>query len=323
VTRVAVTGASGYVGRAVRRALLARGDQVAALSRRKPAAVEPGEEWIEGELADASALDRLVSGAGAVVHAAAWVHRETPDPASREACFAVNLRGTERLIEAVTRAGSETRFAFVSTTAVYGDRFEDRDERSQVAPAGAYGASKLAAERAVLDAHLAGRISAVVLRPSMVYGRGAPGNLERMLSLVRRGAMPLVAGGANRKSMVHADDLAAAVLRALDTPGAAGGTYDLASEPAPTMREVGDRLAEGLGRPLRWIPVPGPLWSAAAAAAHVASSLSFGRLANLGRTMDTFASTTTVRAALARERLGVTFRDVSEGLRDAAREDRS
>ena len=317
--RVAVTGASGYVGAAVRRALRARGDQIAALSRRPPAAVEAGEEWIDGELADAPALERLVRGADAVVHAAAWVHRETPDAASREACFAVNLRGTERLIEAVVRAGRETRFVYVSTTAVYGDRFEDRDERSPVAPAGAYGASKLAAERVTLDAHLAGKLSAVVLRPAMVYGRGAPGNLERMLSLVRRGTMPLVAGGTNRKSMVHVEDLAQAVLRGLESSSAAGGTYDLASEPAPTMREVGDRLAEGLGRPLRWIPVPGALWSAGAAAGHLAARLSFGRLANLGRVIDTFASTTTVRAALARERLGITFRDVNEGLRDAAR----
>src|SRR5262249_9079201 len=155
---------------------------------------------------------------------------------SREACFAVNLRGTERLIDAVARAGRGPRFVYVSTTAVYGDHFEDCDERSPTGPAGAYGASKLAAESAILDAHSKGKLRAVVLRPAMVYGRGAPGNLERMLSLARRGSMPLVAGGANRKSMVHVEDLARVAVRALDVEAAAGGTYNVASEPALTMR---------------------------------------------------------------------------------------
>ncbi|HTO89922.1 MAG TPA: NAD-dependent epimerase/dehydratase family protein [Candidatus Sulfotelmatobacter sp.] len=317
--RVAVTGASGYVGGAVRRALLARGDSIAALSRRPPANPATGEEWIAGELSEMAALDRLLRGADAVVHAAAWVHHETPDAAAREACFAVNLRGTQRLVDSVARAGHAPRFVYVSTTAVYGERFENRDESEAPAPAGAYGESKLAAERAVLAAHAARSLSAAVLRPAMVYGRGAPGNLARMIRLVRRGAAPLVAGGRNRKSMVHADDLAATILRAIDEPRAAGGVFNVAGEPAPTMREVGEALASGMKRRLIWVPVPGALWSLGAALGHVPTRASGGRYADLGRAMEVFAATTTVRAARVRETLGVSFRDVIEGLGDAAR----
>lgn len=313
--RVALTGASGFVGAAVRRALAARGDAVAALSRRAPPAPAPRESWIVGELADAAALARLVDGADAIVHAAAWVHRETPDPAARDACFAVNLRGTERLIEAASRAAPRP-FVFVSTTAVYGERFADRAEADACAPAGAYAESKLAAERAVLAAHAAGKLRAVVLRPAMIYGAGAPGNIARLESLVRRGFAPLVAGGRNAKSMVHGDDLAVAIVRAIERADAIGGaTLNVASEPAPTMREVGAALAAGLGQTLRWIPIPGAAWSLGGALAHVPARLSGGRSADLGRTMEIYAANTTVRARAARESLGIDFREVIVGLR--------
>lgn len=316
--RIAITGASGYVGSAVRRAAGARGDAWVGLVRRTTPAAEPGGEWIAGELADAPALQRLVRDADAVVHAAAWVHRDTPDPASREACFAVNLRGTERLIEAIKRRGARVPLVFVSTTSVYGERFEDRDESGPCEPAGAYGESKLAAERAVLEFGRSSGTPVVVVRPAMVYGAGAPGNIARLAAFVRRGFAPLVAGGRNRKSIVHGDDLAVALLVAADRAAqVTGAVLNAASEPAPSMREVGDALAAGLGRRVTWVPVPGVLWSAGAALGHAYSG--GGRRPDLGRTMEIYASSTTVRASAIVARLGVKFRDAREGLAESAR----
>jgi nucleoside-diphosphate-sugar epimerase len=319
--RVALTGARGFVGSALRRALAANGVPVTALSRTPPDDFPSSETWIAGELADADALAQLVRDADAVVHAAAWVHRETSDPATRDACFAVNLRGTEKLLEAIARRRVALPFVNVGTTAVYGDRFVDRDESGPCEPAGAYGESKLAAERAVLAASAAGRVRAVALRPAMVFGRGAPGNIASLTTLVRRGVAPLVAGGRNRKSMVHDEDLAAVIQAALArAESVAGGIFNVASEPAPTLREVGDALAAGLGRGLVWVPVPGALWSAGAALGHLPSRASGGRRADLGRTMEVYASSTTVRAAALTPALGVRLRETVAGLRESVAE---
>jgi len=321
--RIAITGGAGYVGSALRQAIVARGDTWRGLSRRTrlgrvPPAEAGGGEWVEGELADAGALDRLVRDADAVVHAAAWVHRDAPDTASREACFAVNLRGTERLLEAVRRAGDRAPFVFVSSTSVYGEAFADRTEAGPCEPAGAYGESKLAAENAVM--RFAAARPAVVIRPAMVYGPGAPGNIAKLASFVRRGFAPLVDGGRNRKSIVHADDLAVALLAAVDrATECSGAILNAASDPAPTMREVGDALAAGLGRGLTWVPVPRPIWNAAASLGHWRSRSTSGRAADFGRTMEVYASTTTVVASAIRARLGVSFRDAREGLAESVR----
>ncbi|MEO5879351.1 MAG: NAD-dependent epimerase/dehydratase family protein [Candidatus Eisenbacteria bacterium] len=313
--RIAITGGAGYVGAALRRAVRERGDAWIGLTRRAPDSAEAGGEWVTGELADAAALDRLVRDADALVHAAAWVHREAADPASRDACFAVNLRGTERLLEAVRRRGVRLRFVFVSSTAVYGDEFEDRPEAGPFEPVGAYGESKLAAERAVLTFAAAGAAPAVVIRPAMVYGPGAPGNIMRMASFVRRGFAPLVNGGRNRKSIVHADDLALALLRAIDrATECSGAIFNAAGDPAPTMREVGDALASGLKRRTRWVPVPDAIWNAGIALGHWRSRSTGGRAPDFGRTMEIYASSTTVTCSAIRDRLGASFRDAREGL---------
>lgn len=317
--RVAITGASGYVGSAIARAATARGDTWNGLTRRAKAPLAgPGGTWIPGELADVESLERLVRDADAVVHAAAWVHRDTPDPASREACFAVNLRGTERVLEAVRKRGA-IPLVFVSSTSVYGEAFEDREEGGPHQPQNAYGESKRQAELAVQEFGRTRRTPVVVLRPAMVYGAGAPGNIARLAAFVRRGFAPLVAGGRNRKSLVHADDLAAAVLAALDRAReVSGAAFNVAGEPAPSMREVGDALATGFGRSVTWVPVPRFAWNAGATLGHLFSG--GGRRPDLGRTMEVYASSTTVRARAIVERLEVRFRDVREGLMESVKE---
>lgn len=312
---IAVTGASGYVGSALRRAIVERGDRWRGLSRR-PAEDAAAGSWVKGDLADAAALDRLVRGADAVVHAAAWVHRDARDPASRAACFAANLGGTERLIAAMERTEARLPLVFVSSTAVYGEAFADVTEAAPCRPAGAYGESKLAAERAVLG--LAATRPVVAIRPAMVYGPAAPGNIARLAGLARRGFAPLVSGGLNRKSLVHVDDLAVALLAAVDRAAACSGAIlNAASEPAPTVREIAEALAAGPGRRLAWIPVPGPVWGVLAALGRQPARLSGGRAPDLGRALEVFAATNTVAAGEIRRRLGVTFRDAATGLRES------
>ncbi|MFI9325609.1 NAD-dependent epimerase/dehydratase family protein [Kitasatospora aureofaciens] len=112
-TTVALTGATGFIGSAVRAALAARGVPVRALVRGEPVA-DGHTAWVRGDLADRSALTELCSGAGALLHLASLVG------GGAEECAAVNDRGTAAVMAAAARAGTD-RIVHLSTTAVYGE----------------------------------------------------------------------------------------------------------------------------------------------------------------------------------------------------------
>lgn len=314
--RVAVTGAGGYVGGAVVRALLARGHAVHALVRGPVAALDARAHVVTGDLRQAETLARLLRGADAVVHAAAWVHRAADTPADRAECFAVNVEGTRSLIE--TLAGAPPRhLVFVSTIAVYGHPVEDAAETAPLQPVTSYGQSKLAAENLVLDAARRGRITACVLRPCAVYGPGAPGNSERLLALIQYAALPLVGGGANQKSLVHVDDLAAAVVRAAEAGAAVNGRVWNVAGPPLSLREMAEALAAGAGRPLRAVPAPAWPFNAGARLARFASELTGGWVPDMGRPITVFLETATVDGNALTRDLGIQYRDPRRGLAES------
>lgn len=179
---VALTGATGFVGKAVLDVLLERGIAVRALARR----VQPereGVEWLAGDLADADALARLVAGAEAVIHLAGLTN--TPDPAEFDLH---NVNGTLALVEAAAAAGVP-RFVFVSSLAAREPRLS------------AYGASKARAEKLVA----ASGLDWTIVRPPGVYGPHDVDYLE-MFRLARRGVVPVPPPG--RSSLIHVRDLA-------------------------------------------------------------------------------------------------------------------
>ncbi len=317
--RVGVTGASGYVGGAVVRRLAAEGHAIVALVRPETRFERGGHEVVRGDVRDRGALRALAERCDAVVHAAAYVHRAADRPADREACFAVNAGATRALVEALAATGRTPGLVFVSTVAVYGATFTNASEDTPPRPASAYGESKLAGEQEVLAAAERGGIRGVVLRPAVVYGPGSPGNTARLLALVRRGVVPRIAGGRNRKSMVHVDDLASLVARALAAvaPGAhgpgTGATFNVAGEPV-TVTEVVEALARGCGARPRWVPVPGWIAASAAGASRAAYRLSRGALPDLTGTLAAFAGEATVDASALRRAWGVTFRPTAEAL---------
>ena len=121
--RVGVTGAGGYVGRAMVATLAARGHEVHALSRRPLESLPPGVRGVSGDVLAAGTLANFVAPLEAVIHCAAWVHRAAASAVARAECFAVNLGMTKTLIESLERAGGRRGLVFVSTVAVYGERF--------------------------------------------------------------------------------------------------------------------------------------------------------------------------------------------------------
>jgi dTDP-4-dehydrorhamnose reductase len=264
----------------------------------------------------AETLANFVAPLEAVIHCAAWVHRAAATAAARAECFAVNLGMTQTLIAALERAGGRRALAFVSTVAVYGERFHAAVETRPPAPASTYATSKLGAEREVIAADARGAIRGVVLRPAVVYGVGAPGNTARLLALVRRGTVPLVAGGANQKSVVHVEDLCASAA--------------LAIEPAtarPDARSTSRASRSAYARcATRWrrasaAPSAGCLAGGATQHRHGArpTRASGGRLPDLGRSLDVFMGEATVDTTAITTTLGARFRPSAEGFAAMAR----
>jgi len=256
--RVALTGATGFIGSAVLTRLVACGWQVRALYRprpdRKPAA-QPGVEWIQGDLSDERSLAALVTGTAAVVHCAGTVRGAAAAGFER-----VNADGTRRLVQAAASASQASRFLLMSSLAA---RSPDLS---------AYAASKRNAERALEAASR--NVRWTVLRPPAVYGPGDR-ELEPLFRWIARGIAPLPAGGAGRFSLIYVDDLASAVSRWLDVDDGYGrayeiddghsGGYDWDSVLAAAARVLRK------GAPVRRLPVPVSLLKLAAAANVVAS----------------------------------------------------
>lgn len=229
---IAVTGATGFLGRAVLRELAHRG--LAARCLVRPGATPPSDVvTIRGDLSDEQALASLVEGADAVLHLAALMG--SMDARELEA---VNVDGTRRLLAAATDAGVG-RFVLISSVAA------GRPEH------GPYSLSKARAE----DVVRASTIDHVIVRPPVLIGPGC--QVERALKgLGRLPLVPVISGGALLRP-VQVDDAARSCVDAATDPEARG-TWTLAGDEV-SFRELSRRTLRQLGSNARPVPLPGPL----------------------------------------------------------------
>lgn len=252
---VLVTGASGFVGRALCSELRSRGRRVRAAARH--AAAGPWDEVVALDLAQGTLPRSLTDGVDTVFHLAARVHARACSAEEEAEHYRVNLEGTRRLVDHV--GGSEVRrFVFFSTVKAAADPGQARgDEDLDAPPDTAYGRSKRAAERLVLAAGAGEELHAAVLRLTPVYGAGSKGELRRMLEAVAARRVPPLPEVGNRRSLVHVGDVVAAALLAAQRPEAAGRTYIVEDGQAYSTRRIYDAMRRALGRPApRWqVPV--------------------------------------------------------------------
>lgn len=247
--RWAVTGGTGFIGRHLVAALRRDGIGCRVLTRGADVA---GCEVVRGDIADRRAVEELVREADVVVHLAGYVHREARTAAQRAECMAANVDGTRNVVDALTAAHPSAVLIFVSTANVYGREFDGVDESAVPHPQTVYGLSKLRAEEIVLGS----RVDATVLRPAMVFGEDGPGNLPRLVSLIRRGIALEVSGGRNRKSLVPVELLVSAIRAAArDRAEAAGRIFNVGGE-ALTIRRINELIATALGVTPRRIALP-------------------------------------------------------------------
>ncbi len=242
---VAVTGATGFLGRHLLDALAARGVRIRILVRRDPSPAlgvaapgHPPHEIVRGSLEDLPALVRLVQGADVVVHAAGVIKAR-----SRRDFMAVNRDGAARLAAAARQAAPGAHLIGVSSLAARAAHVSD------------YAASKRAGE-AALAAGFSGRLSLV--RPPIIYG---PPDRET-LRIFRAARLPVVPvpGPANaRLAMIHVTDAAAAIAAVADWPDAPGGTTHALADPNPSgyaPREILRLAATLVGNDPVFLPLP-------------------------------------------------------------------
>ncbi|MBR9972782.1 NAD-dependent epimerase/dehydratase family protein [Magnetospirillum sulfuroxidans] len=259
--KILVTGASGFVGSRLVAELLRRGHQVVAPMRRpRPWA---GVDTLPiGDLGPDTDWLATLSGCDAVVHSAARAHVLDDRSADPLAVFRrVNRDGTLHLAKQAHQAGVKY-FLFISTIKVNGESTPpDCPFRAEDAanPQDAYGIAKAEAEAGLrtLDG-----LALTVLRPPLVHGPGAKGNLAVLIKAVARG-MPLPLGLVrNRRSMVGVDNLADAVAFLLDHRPA--GRFLIRDDGDLSTAELVRTLAAALGRSPRLLPVPPVLLALAA-----------------------------------------------------------
>jgi nucleoside-diphosphate-sugar epimerase len=211
-----------------------------------------------GDLSDVESLARVCQGVTSVFHCAGYAHAFSSlngNDAAKHWQF--NHEGTRNLLKAAGEAGVQ-RFVFLSSIKAMAEPGNCcADENFLGEPDTAYGKSKRSAEEAVLEAGRYYGMHVVNLRLSMVYGAGGRGNLERMGRLVQRGVFPPLPETGNHRSMVHVDDVVSVMRLVADDERASGHTYIVASQEAPSGRQLYDALRAALGmRYFAW-SVPG------------------------------------------------------------------
>lgn len=252
--KVMVSGASGFVGRALCAHLGQRG-LAAVPAVRRPAGF--AGESVVGEIDGATDWTAALADCDAVVHLAARVHVMHDTAHDPLALYrATNTDATLNLARQAARAGVK-RFVFVSSIKVNG---EGRDaayrEADAPAPEDPYAISKWEAEQGLRQLAQETGLELVILRPPLVYGPGVKANFRRLLDLVARG-WPLPLGAiVNRRSLLYLGNFVDAIRVCLEHPAAAGQTFLIDDGQPVSTPELIRAIAQAMTRPPRLLPIP-------------------------------------------------------------------
>jgi len=251
--RVFVTGATGFVGRAVCAVLANERHEVTVLALPDENVTElSGARVLRGDLTISDSIRGALHGMDAVVHLAGVVGYGVP----WSVCQAVNIEGTRHIAAEAVAAGVR-RFVHMSSVSVYGRVPGVRlDERSPMREIGdPYGDTKIAAERLLNDLSSRGELDLTVLRPTVIYGSGDRLFLPKLVDNLRNGAR-IIGRGDHPVDLVHVDDVAAFIVAILSDASTFGQTVNLNDPANPTWKELLTLVAEAIGVPAPTSHVP-------------------------------------------------------------------
>jgi len=262
---VLITGAAGFTGLSLALTLAAAGHRVRGLvrNRHRAAALEQaGITIVTGDMRDPTVIRKATEGVDTVYHLAAVYRRAgVPDSEYRE----VHVDATQQLVEASAAAGV-SRIVHCSTVGVHGSVPDDgpATESAPFQPGDIYQLTKLAGEQIARETADRTGVPLTVVRPGPIYGPGDRRFLK-MIGGIARGRFALLGNGLARLQMVYIDDLIEGFRLAAETPSAAGQTYILTGDEAPTLNELVHEIAEvaQVASPRLRLPV-WPFWLAGA-----------------------------------------------------------
>lgn len=256
--KLVVTGGAGFLGYHLARLLSARGIDVhlvdiAEFHPEDYAGAGPGRvTWERGDVRDFAAMERIFSGAGVVIHAAAalplWPARDI---------YEINITGTGNVLSAARRKKVD-RVVFISSTAVYGvPDHHPLYEDDPLIGVGPYGRSKIRAEELCQEARAKGMVVPVI-RPKTFIGTGRLGVFQILYDWVESGKrIPIIGSGNNRYQLLEVEDLVNAIyLAATCPPEQANDTFNVGARRFGTVREDVGAMCAYAGTGARVMPTP-------------------------------------------------------------------
>lgn len=224
--KIAITGASGVLGRGLAARLLSQGHDVAGIARHRPESWPTAAGFVEADIRDAEAVKRAVAGADVVAHCA-WARNSEQ----------VNIGGTRNVLEAIAATGAR-RIVFPSSAHVYGGGDAPKTEHDARTPLSADGRHQARVEQMLEDSGL----EWIAVRSALILGRGVDNWVRRLLALP---AFPAAATD-RRMQVVHLDDALRLLNRAVVDSEVGSGAVNLAAPGELTFR----RVAAALRRPI-------------------------------------------------------------------------
>ena len=243
--RILVTGGTGFTGSHLCDRLVAEGYSVRALVRDPDTLGFLANDAVEltvGDMRDPESLRQAAKGVDVVYHIAALFR---PENVSRRDMWAINVQGTQDLLDASIEAGVG-RFVHCSTVGVHGDiKHPPANEETPYGPGDYYQESKTEGERVVLSYMADNRLPVVVFRPGGIYG---PRDLRflKLIRAIQKGRFVMLGSGGVAYQMIYIDDLVEGIFRCGTRKEAVGNVYILTGEEPTTLNRLVATIAEVL-----------------------------------------------------------------------------
>jgi nucleoside-diphosphate-sugar epimerase len=287
--RVLVTGAKGFVGKAIISALSHSCIEIGMLDLPPSPADVPPEHFFGVDITNAGALEDLsnIGGIDAVIHAAGLAHQF--GVVTREKFWRVNVEGTRNAAGLAARLNAK-RFVLISSVSVYGKAGPEGSERSETSPChpeGFYAESKYESENAAREVCEKKGIDLTILRLATVIGEGDAGNVSRLIKAVDKRKFYWIGRGENRKSLVYKGDVARACLAVLTGKQTGGGTYNISARPE-SMKNIVSYIEQALGKKV--VPIGIPPGFLKLAFGVNSKTLGVGKISRLEETVDKWLS---------------------------------